>query len=164
MTGLFLEVHVDHLVVGHTKYSPDRMFGWMSSILRMADYFSKFNMEHLFAKRQQRYAGTIVNEMLEWTAKLEAGFKQIKCIKKLQTFKISKKQDGSVEVIGATSHLPDATTKAISFQRGDVQLSQNAPNTHISKKPLPAKLLEALKTAQKYVLGPERIEYVPANE
>jgi hypothetical protein len=38
--GWFEEVTLQYLVVGHTKYSPDRMFGWLSGQIRRINLYS----------------------------------------------------------------------------------------------------------------------------
>lgn len=162
MAGWFERIEIDFLVAGHTKFSPDRMFGWMSHVLRVSDYFSKSDMVRLFSRKKQKYESQVVPDLLLWSLKIESAFKQIHGIQKLQTISCSR-VDTSVRVVGATSHRPDATKNEIRFNRPDTPLSPETPILCIQRKNLPTKLLEDLRKAQQFVLGPETIEYVTPN-
>ncbi len=162
MSGWFKQVEIDFLVAGHTKFSPDRMFGWMSHVLRVSDYFSKSDMKKLFSKKKNQYDSQVVPELLQWSEKLESTFRQIHGIKKFQTLSCTL-VTGAVVVVGSTSHQADATHRQIRFDLPAVPLSVDSPILHVVKMDLSPKLLHDLREAQQYVLGSETIEYVEPN-
>lgn len=159
--GWFDEVDIDFLIAGHTKFSPDRMFGWMSSVLRLEDYFSSEDMQKLFRRRKgARYSGVVVPEMVDWVTSIHKQFKAIKGIKKFQCFTIKRTESGAAQVQAQFSHLPDEIAKVIAVARPQRVAGAPITPTLVTKKKLSSELLKDLGEAKKHIPGDVEIPYV----
>lgn len=159
--GWFDEVDIDFLIAGHTKFSPDRMFGWMSSVLRLEDYFSSEDMQKLFRSRKgARYSGVVVPEMIDWVTSIHKQFKTIKGIKKYQCFTIERTATGGSQVHAKFSHLPGEVNKSISVARPERVAGTSITPMLVVKKKLSAALLKDLKEAKQHITGDVEIPYV----
>ena len=67
--NLFKKVIVHFLIADHTKFSPDRMFGWASVVLLKKDIFSAENVVNFLNNaNSSSYHAILVNNdlMYEW--------------------------------------------------------------------------------------------------
>jgi len=128
--NLFDEVHLDWLVVGHTKFSPDRMFGVLSKILHFSDWYSKSEVAGEINKHHQNpYSANLLHQVTNFSSTLAQHFCDKKfpiktqpppkngsgCpkptqkhigIKKLQGISVTKDANSEVHVKGILRHKP----------------------------------------------------------
>jgi len=72
----FDQVDLCWLVAGHTKFSPDRMFGLVSSALKVTDVTTKENWCKLISEKTgEGYHGKVVETILDFTSALEVHFR-----------------------------------------------------------------------------------------
>ena len=82
-SGMFQKVMIHYLVTGHTKFSSDRMFGWMSFLLRKFDVFTFdnivdiINMQMSQSYKAVKYILQLIND---WTPYIYKNYRMIKGI------------------------------------------------------------------------------------
>ena len=100
--GYFKCVMIDWLVVGHTKFSPDRLFGIISQLLKKSDYFSRQDVAQLVNQKINTFCGAeITTNIIDFSTELFKYFRYQKFlsekgmigIKKLQGIKVERKEN-----------------------------------------------------------------------
>ena len=79
-TKLFDKVVVHYLVTGHTKFSPDRMFGWASNVIKKLDLFSAADVvDGINNQQNQSYSAILCTRKMikDWEPYIKSNFKKI---------------------------------------------------------------------------------------
>ena len=123
---IFEEIDLCWLVVGHTKFSPDRMFGLISSALRVSDVTTKEKWcEIISTKLGESYVGKVLETILDFSSLLDCHFRtngflsldrqrhsgSVK-IKQLQGIMV-RKLNGSVTVHALSHHVLSESDKVL---------------------------------------------------
>ncbi len=93
---MFDSIDICWLFVGHTKFSPDQMFGLVLSALRVSDMTTKEKWCHIIStKLGETYFGKIVSVIFDFTTVLECyfrmnGFLLLDCQRHAGTVKIKQ--------------------------------------------------------------------------
>ena len=141
--GFFDEIDLCWLVVGHTKFSPDRMFGLISSALRTSDVTTKQGWSELVSKQTgNHFLGIVVQTIIDFTSMLECHFRTnnflsldgvtrgpIK-IKSLQGIRVQRTMS-DISILALQRHL---------------LADERALNNHVSTGSVPSPLQSRLQT------------------
>ena len=90
---LFDRILIHFLVTGHTKFSPDRMFGWMSMLLRKNDIFSPIDvLECINKEKSKSYKAILCTRSMikNWTPYITNNYNRIERITKWHLVMIEK--------------------------------------------------------------------------
>jgi hypothetical protein len=121
--GYFERVDLDWLVVGHTKFAPDRLFGLASQILQKNEYASLNDVKKLFTMKIASTSGNeIVTNIINFSLSLNRYFRMQKFfsgssglvgIQSLQGFRVARKDDGSIKTTAIYRHSYSEEQRAI---------------------------------------------------
>jgi hypothetical protein len=74
--GFFKQVCLNWLVVGHTKFSPDRMFGTFSKVLKNTDYYSREGFADLLQEKTgSSFSAELLDEVLDFSKIMASHFR-----------------------------------------------------------------------------------------
>jgi len=112
--GYFERVDLDWLVVGHTKFAPDRLFGLASQILQKNEYASLNDVKKLITLKIASTSGNeIITNIIDFSMSLNRYFRTQKFlsesgglvgIQSIQGFCVERKDDGSIKTTAIYRH------------------------------------------------------------
>jgi hypothetical protein len=108
----FSKVELDWLVVGHTKFSPDRLFGLTSRVLQKNEYASLGNVKDLITKNIPKSGNEILASIIDFSSTLNSYFRSQKFLSKdgpigiqsIQGFRVESVEDRSVKTTAIFRH------------------------------------------------------------
>ena len=89
---LFKRVVIHYLVTGHTNFSPDRMFGWTTMVLRFCDLFSAMDIvKSINLEKSKSYSAILCKESMfkDWIAYINNNYTTIKGVKSWHLVEVS---------------------------------------------------------------------------
>ena len=87
---------IHFLVSGHTKFSPDRMFGWISNLIKKGDLFSPEDIaEWININHSNSYSAWLCKKNLikDWTPYIRNYYNKVQNITKLHLIIIERNDD-----------------------------------------------------------------------
>ena len=152
--GVFSEISCGFLVAGHTKFSPDTMFGWLSGRLKNRDYFEVQDVQDLANETPSSLSYTTLilsrEKMRNWKSFLDPHIKAVHGITKYHHFKVQK-SDGD-PTVHAKAWSSDGSWKQLNVLRKPFT-EQKFPPLLPFKRLSPEKLNDLQNLAQ---LTPQR--------
>ena len=90
-SGWFESVELIFLVVGHTKFAPDRMFGWFGRLLKKNDVFAIKDLEQLYSDSvlAKTFSAHEIDEIDDWSW-LHEHFRPPVLFKHYHVFRVTK--------------------------------------------------------------------------
>ena len=164
--GRYDSVEFDFMEAGHTKFSPDRMFGWLSGVLKVVDIFELSDAVSavdrarlLYARAHKKecpYSLILVDSFDEngnseffydWITYFGKSFKSFGFLTSLHRLKFF--QSGLSNELKAKEHTSDKSWKAIKFYKPSKIINKNIYS--LKKVPMkPAKVAD-IKKMTKFV-------------
>ncbi len=166
--GLYDSVEFAFMVAGHTKFSPDRMFGWLSGVLKVVDIFevadvvTAVDRARLLYKRAHKkecpYSVRLVDSFdkngdsdffSDWSAYFGKSFAPFGFLTKLHRLKFFKA--GSTFELKVKDKTSDATWRQVKFFKSAQENKKKL--LKLQMVPMKAAKIADLKKMAKFVPG-----------
>ena len=97
---VFNKVVIHYLVTGHTKFSSDRMFGWVSFVLKFFDLFlANEVVEAINSERSNSYSALLCTENIvkDWVPYINKHFTTVSGVKSWHLVEVYIKKNNMIE-------------------------------------------------------------------